>query len=598
MMRMVSSFKIVRRLLSQMHGQARWLALATLLGILTIASGIGLLTLSAYLISEAALHPPLAALAVAIVGVRLFGIVRGIFRYLERLVSHSVIFRLLARLRVWFYRSLEPLAPARLMHYAEAGSTAAAGGIASSGDLLSRFVADIDTLQEFYVRVISPPIVALLIGFAMWYILDAYNILFALTLLACYLLAGVGVPVFIHALSRRLGQRLVLTRATLNMALIDSVQGMADLLACGQEGEQIRRVQQLNRELVRLQTRMAWIEGLHSALSIVCSDGCVWVMLLAAIPLVRSGALNGVFLALVALAALASFEAVQPLSMLAQQFGGSLAAARRLFAVVDAQPAIHDPVQSSPVPADYSLDVRHLSFRYSADGPDVLHDISFSLQQGQCLAIVGPSGAGKSTLAHVLLRFWEYERGAILLGGHELRAYQQQEIHRLISVVEQHTHLFNATIRENLLIARVDASMEQIVQAAQQAQIHEFIQALPQGYETPIGEQGLKLSGGERQRLAIARAFLKDAPILLLDEATANLDALSEQQIMRALHSLRQGRTTIMITHRLTGLELADEILVLQDGAIRERGSHHELVQAEGLYWRAWQLQRQLVAPG
>jgi ATP-binding cassette, subfamily C, bacterial CydC len=226
---MIASLTIVWRLWQQIRPQLGWMALATLLGLMTIGSGIGLMTLSAYLISEAALHPPLAALAVAIVGVRIFGIIRGIFRYLERLVSHAAIFRQLAQLRIWLYRSLVPLAPARLLALMNES-----GRGYTSGDLLSRLVADIDTLQEFYVRVISPPLVAIIIGLIMWFVLGAFNVLFALTLFAFYILAGVGVPLLTHLLSRKLGQRLVATRSALQMALIDSIQGVADLLAFGQ----------------------------------------------------------------------------------------------------------------------------------------------------------------------------------------------------------------------------------------------------------------------------------------------------------------------------------------------------------------------------
>lgn len=567
------------------------MALAILLGVMTIGSGIGLMTLSAYLISAAALHPPLAAIAVAIVGVRVFGVIRGILRYLERLVSHDVTFRLLARLRVWFYRALEPLAPARLIERADIKSTGY-----TSGDLLSRLVADIETLQEFYVRGIAPPIVTVIIGLIMWFVLGAYNVQFALTLLIFFLLAGVGVPLLMHLLSQKLGRRIVAGRGALNMALVDSIQGGADLLAFGQEHEQALRVKQLNQRLVRLQAGMACIGGLRDALSIMLTDGCVWTMLLVAIPLVRSGQLNGVYLAFLVLATIGSFEAVPSLSTAAQQLGSSLEAARRLFDVVDAQPAVRDPETACPVPSRWSLDVRHLSFSYTAHARCVLNDINFSVPHGHCIAIVGPSGAGKSTLANLLLRFWEYEQGSILLSGHELRSYQQGDIRRFISVVEQHTHLFNATIRENLLLARPDASLDEIESAAQQAHVHDFIQSLPRGYETLIGEQGFKLSGGERQRLAIARALLKDAPMLLLDEPTANLDALTEQGIVDAIRALIQGRTTLIITHRLVGLDMADEILVLQAGKIKERGTHYELLQAEGLYWKLWQLQNQVVA--
>ncbi len=591
---MAASLAILRRLWREMKPLLKWMALASFLGVLTIVCGIGLLSFSGYLISQAALHPSLASLAVAMLGVRVFGVLRGVFRYFERLVSHDVTFRLLAQFRLWFFQKLEPLAPARLM--ARSTEPATPSTDFSSGDLLSRFVADIETLQELYVRAISPPVVAIIIGIIMWLVLGAYNVAFALTLLAFFLVAGILVPLLVHLASRRLERRIIQVRAAFNANLVDSIQGIADLLAFDQAQGQQERVEHLNRQLVRLQAGRAFISGLREMLDIALTNGCVWAMLVVAIPMVRSGQLNGIFLAFIALAAISSFEAVRPLASATQQFGGCIEAARRLFGVVDAAPAVHDSDRAAPMPATYDLSVHNLSFRYSEQTPLVLKDISFSLPQGRCLAIVGASGAGKSTTANLLVRFWDYEQGSITLGGVELKMLRQQDVQRCFAVIEQKTHLFNATVRENLLLARPGASEAQIEQAARQALFHDFILTLPQGYDTLIGEQGFKLSGGERQRLAIARAILKDAPILLLDEPTAHLDASTEEGILRSLRDVMRGRTTILITHRLVGLDMADEILVMQDGRIQERGMHYELLQAEGLYWKLWTVQNQVIA--
>jgi ABC-type multidrug transport system fused ATPase/permease subunit len=240
--------------------------------------------------------------------------------------------------------------------------------------------------------------------------------------------------------------------------------------------------------------------------------------------------------------------------------------------------------------------VTDLGFAYGQGAPLVIDNVCFDLPPGGRLAIVGPSGAGKSTLAYLLLRFWDYRVGSINLGGQELRELGQEDLRHLCAVVSQHTHLFNATVRENLLLSRPDASEAEMIEAARQAQIHEFIGSLPQGYDTWIGEQGWQLSGGERQRLAIARAILKDAPILILDEPTANLDPAIERGVMHTLLSLRSGRTTLLITHRLVGLDMVDEILVMRAGSVVERGSHHDLVQMRGLYRRMWDLQNQELA--
>ncbi|MFC1975446.1 thiol reductant ABC exporter subunit CydC [Chloroflexota bacterium] len=541
-----------------------WIALAVLLGFATIGSSIGLMATSAYIISTAALRPSIAVLQVAIVGVRFFGLSRGVFRYLERYVSHQVTFRLLARLRVWFYRQLEPLAPARLMQY-------------HSGDLLTRIVADIDSLEHFYVRVIAPPVVAGLVLGLMGVLLAAFDVRLAVTTLIFLLLAGVGLPLLTRQLSRGVGRQLVVTRAELNAAQIDGIQGVADLLTIGRADRHQERVQWLSREMVDWQERAARITGLHAALSGLLTNWATLAVLLIAIPLVSRGQLDGVYLAVLVLAVIASFEAAIPLPDAFQHLESSLTAARRLFEIVDTEPVVPDWPATSPQPRDYSLVVKDLHFRYISTDPPALDGISFNLPQGKYLAIVGPSGAGKSTLVNLLLRFWEYQRGQIQLGGHDLHHYRPEDVRQLISVVSQRTHLFNGTIKQNLLLARPEANDEDLIRATNQAQIHESIQTLPQGYDTWIGEQGLRLSGGERQRLAIARALLKDAPILILDEPTANLDPLVEREVMKTISTLMQGRTTLLITHRPVGLAAADEILVLQAGRIVERGRYKEL---------------------
>lgn len=588
----------------------RWMALSVLLGFLTIASSIGLMATSAWVIAHAALRPSIAELQVAIVGVRAFGIARGLLRYLERLVSHEATFRLLAQIRTWFYRALEPLAPARLMRY-------------RSGDLLARIVADVDTLENFYIRAIAPPLVAILTATLMVVFLGGYDPLLAATLLAFMLLGGVGVPLLAGRLGRAPGRAIVAARADLNAALIDGVQGMADLVAFGAEGRQAARVQEMSGRLIRAQNRMAAITGLQGGLNVLLVGWATLAVLTAAIPRVQ-----GVDLAPVALAVIASFEALAPLAAAAQALESNLAAARRLMEVVDVKPAALPPIPgphlprtqvpgsptqrgrentiaytSLPLPSPFmgerqgvGVAVRALRFRYAPDLPPALDGIDFTLPEGGRLAVVGPSGAGKSTLVNVLLRFWEYDEGEIRLGGRDLRAMPQDEVRRQIGVVAQSTHLFNTTIRENLLLARPDATEADIIAAARRAQIHDFIAALPDGYDTFVGEQGLRLSGGERQRIAIARALLKNAPILVLDEATANLDAVTERAVMGAIHDLMVGRTTLIITHRLVGLEIADEILVMDQGRIVERGRHADLLAAGGLYRRLWDLQNQVLA--
>ncbi len=563
-----------------------WMALSALIGTATVLSGIGLAATSAYLISEAALHPSVAALSIAIVGVRFFGIARGAFRYLERLVSHRTAFRLLADMRVWFYKALVPLVPARLMTLKNGSQQAL-----RSGDVLRRAVSDVDMLQNFYIRVLAPPIIAALVALILWLFLGAFGAIFGLIYLGFFLLSSVVVPALTHLSSRRLGQQMVATRADLQAQLVDSVQGIADLVAFGQEQRQAAHIQALTQKLNKMQMAMAFIGGIQNGLTNFFMNATAWVMLFIAIPFVHSGQLDGLFLALLVLSALASFEIVLPLPNTFQQLGSNLKAASRLFEIVDAQPAVEDIQHPALLPEDTTLTVEHLNFRYEADEPYVLRDINLTLKPDEYVMLVGPSGSGKSTLTHLLLRFFDYHEGRITLGGRDLHDYKQDDLYTLISVVEQDTHLFNTSIRANLMLARPEASEEEMIEAARQAQLHEFVQTLPHGYDTEVGEQGLRLSGGERQRVSIARAFLKNTPIVILDEPTVNLDAIAEQSVLHAIQSLRQGRTTLMVTHRLTAMDMANEILVFQDGRIIERGTHRQLLQNEAAYWHMWQQQ-------
>jgi ATP-binding cassette subfamily C protein CydC len=571
------------RLLGFLRPYIGWVILSVLFGSLTVSSGIGLLATSAYLISCAALHPSIAALQVAIVGVRFFGLARGFFRYLERYVSHLVNFSLLAQLRAWFYRAIEPLAPARLLDY-------------RGGDLLGRAVGDIDALENFYVRVVSPLAVAGLTVLGIWLFFGRFNFTLAGVLLSFLLLTGVGLPVLVHRLSHLPGKDIVLTRSQLRADLVDGIQGLDTLLIYNQDTAWQEKIHTEGIMFANLQKKMGRINGFQAASGNLLTNLSVWVILFIAINLVNAGQLDGVYLSVLALAAMASFEAVLPLSQAAQYLETGLQSARRLFELADAQSAVSDAQSSDPAPQKFDIVVRDLSFSYTQNGPLILDHINFSLSRGKTLAIVGPSGAGKTTLINLLLRFWDYSEGQILLDQKDLRHYAQDDVRRSIMVISQTTYLFNNTIRQNLLLAQPQASQSQIEAACVVARIDQFIRSLPEGYDTWIGEHGRQLSGGERQRLAIARAVLKDAPILILDEPTANLDTLTELDVIHSLQSLAKNRAVLWATHRLVEMEHVDEILVLDRGQIVENGSHAGLIRERGLYQRMWQLQQRILS--
>jgi ATP-binding cassette, subfamily C, bacterial CydCD len=602
-----NNLPVLFRLLSLLAPFKQQVLLSVLLGFATIGSAVGLLGTSAYIISAAARQPSIADLQVAIVGVRFFGISRAVFRYFERLVSHQVSFNLLSNLRVWFYSAVEPLAPARLVQF-------------QSGNLFSRITSDITALENFYVRAAAPPLTALLVAAGTAALLSFFSPSLALTVLFFMALLGLGLPLWMRQLGRHTGLQLQMVRSEMNTLLVDGIQGMFDLLAYGQRQQQENLVEAASLKLSSLQYSMAFLQALQTALISLISNIAMLAVLILAIPLVSRGQLDGVYLAVLVLVALSSFEAIQPLPLTAQYLESHLEAGRRLFELADSVPEVIDIRDPLPIPETPSLAVHSLSFTYTVPGPSVgtyptansdptgainlkpfvLQELSLELTPGKRMAIVGPTGSGKTTLTNLLLRFWEYglERngsGRISLNGFDLKNYDQNELRSLFGVVSQYTFLFHASIRDNLLIASPGASNEKIYEAARHADIHEFIESLPQGYDTRIGESGLKISAGERRRLSIARAILKDAPFLILDEPTANLDSLSEMRVLASIRQLMEGRSTLMITHRLVGMEWMDEILVIKAGREIERGRHRDLLEANGLYRRLWDLQNQLL---
>jgi ATP-binding cassette subfamily C protein CydC len=397
---------------------------------------------------------------------------------------------------------------------------------------------------------------------------------------------------------RGLGKHHVALRAELNARTVDGIQGMQDLLACGDASRRQHSICALTRAIASVEQRMALISGLQRTLHDLAMNLAVWTTLLLAIPLVTHRAIAGIYLAFLVLVVMGSFEGVQPLGQAFQFLGRTVAAGERLFEIVDTAPQVTDPVTDSreacDSPESQALQVDQVSFAYRAEEGLVLDQISLDVAAGSWVAVVGPSGSGKSTLAHLILRFWDPTSGEIRIGGHNIRDYALDDLRSMVGVVAQDTHIFADTLRHNLLLARPDAAEGEIAQALERAQLAEFVDGLPRGLDTWVGEQGLRLSGGERQRLAMARTLLKDAPILLLDEPTANLDPLTEQALLAAIHELMRGRTVLTISHRLIGMERMDEILVLDHGRIVERGTHGGLIAAHGLYRQMLDVQNQM----
>jgi ATP-binding cassette, subfamily C, bacterial CydC len=565
------------RLLGLFRPYTRWIIAGTLLTILVDLANIGLLALSGWFITAMALvglGGGLMNYFTPAAGIRGLAILRTGGRYIERLVTHEATFRLLARLRVWFYEHLEPLAPARLQYY-------------RGGDLLSRIRSDIDTLDNFYLRVLAPTVAAavsliLLVGF-----MTLFSGSVALIDLAGLLVAGVALPLLAQRLGQEPGRRAVAVRADLRSSVADGVHGLGELRVYRAAHAQAQTIERLSHDLIEPQRRQARINGISAGLTGLAAQLTVWLAVLVAIPLVRESDLDGPELAMIALFVMASFGAVSALPLAFQTLGETLAAARRIFEIIDTKPVVEEPAQEAATPGRFGLRLEGLRMRYGEGAPWALDGIDLEVAAGRRVGIVGATGSGKTSLLNVLLRFWDYQEGEIRIGGVPLRKLRGETVRGWCAVVAQQTHLFNTSVRQNLLLARPDASEDALAKALQQANVYDEIRSLPEGLDTIVGETGTRLSGGQARRVAIARALLRDAPILLLDEPTEGLDAAAEHAVLQALEALMRDRTTLLITHRPQALRYVDEVLVLSHGRIIEQGSAEALMR-EGRYLPAY----------
>jgi ATP-binding cassette, subfamily C, bacterial CydC len=553
--------------------RSRWrrLGLSVLLGAGAIAAAAGLLATSGYLISRAAERPSILTLTTAIVGVRFFGIARALLRYAERLVSHDLAFRVLAGLRVSFFVALTPLVPAGLR------------GV-RRGDLLSRFVADVDRLQDLYLRGLAPPLVAVVTiagaGLAAALMLPAAG-----AALAAVLAAGaVLIPLATAAAARGAARRQAPARAELTAELVEVIAGAPELAVAGRTADRAARVDAADAALARAQARDAAAGGIAAGLATALSVLAVVAVLAVAIPAVRDGSLDGVLLAALALLALASFEGVAPLGAAAQGLEACARSAARVEAVTERPAPVAEPAAPQALPAAGELVAAGVRARYGPGTPWVLDGVDLCLAPGRSLALVGSSGAGKTTLADLLVRFRDPDAGTVSFGGVDLRSAADADVRRAIRLAGQDAHLFATTIRNNVGLGRPGAGDDAIAAAIGRAGLGAWLDALPDGLGTDVGERGAKVSGGQRQRLAVARVLLSEAPVLVLDEPAAHLDPPAARALLAHLARVAPDRAVLVITHLLDGLEGYDEVARLEGGRIAERGTHAELLAAGGRY--------------
>ncbi|MFD7436942.1 thiol reductant ABC exporter subunit CydD [Streptomyces sp. NPDC059861] len=546
------------------------LGLALLLGSLALGSAVGLMATSGWLISRASQQPPVLYLMVAVTATRAFGIGRAVFRYAERLVSHDAVLRMLADTRVAVYRRLERLAPAGLRR-------------TRRGDLLSRLVADVDALQDYWLRWLLPVGAAVAVstaaaGFTGWLLPEAGAVL-ALGLLA----AGAGVPLVTATVARRAERRLAPARGVLATRVADLLTGTAELSVAGALPARTAETRQADAALTRIASRAATATAIGDGLTALISGLTVTAAALVGAQAVADGRLNGVAMAAVVLTPLAAFEAVLGMPLAAQFRQRVRKSAERVHEVLDAPEPVREPERPRQAPASpFPVALKGLAARHAGQDRDALAGFDLTLDRGRRIAVVGASGSGKTTLAQVLLRFLDADAGTYTLGGVDAYALAGDDVRRLVGLCAQDAHLFDSSVRENLLLARRDATEDELRDALRRARLLDWAESLPDGLDTLVGEHGARLSGGQRQRLALARALLADFPVLVLDEPAEHLDLPTADALTADLLAATEGRTTLLITHRLARLEAVDEVIVLSEGRVVQRGPYAELTRVEG----------------
>ncbi len=551
-------------------GRPPWarVALSVALGALAVLTGAGLLSFAGYLISRSAERPPILALSFAVAAVRAFGVARPVARYFDRLASHDLAFRVLARLRVQFYRRLEPLVP---------GNVPGSG----RGDLLARMVGDVDAMQNLFLRGISPPLVALTAGVMLVAACAAFVPAAGLVLAAGLLAGGLGVPALAAALGRRHGSREAALKGELTAAVVECVRGAPELVVLGADGAALERVAALDAELTRLLRGEALAAGLVEGLGVLVAGLTTTAVLAVCVAATAGGSLDRVFVAALTLLAMASFEAVAPLPATALRLRATMASGRRLLEIAQRRPAVADPDAPEPAPAvppeapggapvlpSAALD--GVSFAFAGGETWDLEDVDLRLVAGRRVALVGPSGAGKSTVAALLVRFIDPDIGRVTLAGVDERRLRRRDVRAAVTLDGQDAYLFSTNVRENVRLAKPGASDDEVVEALRRAQVLDWVRSLPEGLDTFVGEEGDQVSGGERRRLVLARAFLAGAPVLVLDEPTAHLDAETATLLMADVLAASRDRTVLLITHRPEGLDQVDEIVRLRRGRLAD----------------------------
>jgi len=573
--------KILKLLIKLMASFRKMVLLAIILGWATAISWFALISTSSYLISYASLRPSIAEILVAIVGVRFFGLSRGIFRYLERLISHSITFKLLANLRVWLYKKIEALS---FINYQ----------VLQKGDLLSRILDDVGILEEFYVRVAGPTVIALLTSISVFLFYYHWSLNAALVILGFHLILGGIIPLSIRHISKGESVLLGQAKSKFTVQALDIIRGQPDIIAFGQSTRFFKKAEKIIDQEKSAEVKLNNILSISSGIVSMLMGIISIPLFIILIPEINSGFLDGKILAVLVLGSLASFEVIMTLPSSYSNLDKTIIAGNRLFEIINKPPRSRYSNVKILINTEPNIEYKNISFSYRQN--PILKNISFSLPFQKKLAIVGDNGSGKTTIANLTMGLIISDTGNILLNGHDIRNFSGEDLLNLVSYVPQNAFIFSGSIEENIRLGKPTASQDEIHDAAQKAILHDFILNLPDGYQTKVGELGALLSGGERQRLVIARAILKNAPIFILDEPFANLDRITVKLLARSLVQVTKDRSLLLITHQLVGLSTMDEIILLQGGEIIHRGTEKELIVNNKKYRKMLEIQQDIIS--
>lgn len=598
----MSTRQVLSRLLTILSPLWGVMTISIAARVLNFLCGASLLAFGVYAVSRLLVDDSLP-FEVVIGGLATLSLLKGFFRYVEQYTGHYVAFHLLARLRFLFYTALEPQVPAVLARL-------------RSGDVVSRMSADVDRIEPFYAHTIAPFFTAVIAPVVVLIVLCFIHPAFALTVFPFLLLVGLAIPWWVQRINRQPSMQSRVAAGHVNALLTDSLQGLRDTLAFN-DGERRKQVLRRAGEVVKeAQSKLGQIGAVQNGIVEMLIVSGAFAVLGIGVFLFEASSISLTDLAVATALSWMAFQPLLGVTGVINDFSVAMTSAARVFELMDLPPAVRDPVVKQPFPSG-KLDItfESVSFAYptgpsnltgtaqsngrtsSTGFPNGQHrqavqDVSFAIPFGRKVALVGESGAGKSTLIALLLRFWDPDAGRILINGTDIRQFSLEDLRAHVAVVSQQTYIFNTSIHENIRLGRPGASETEVIRAAKRAYLHDFILSLPHGYDTQVGEMGNRLSGGQRQRLALARAFLKDAPILVLDEATANLDPETEQEIQLALRDAMAGRTVIIVAHRLSTLRDVDEILVFEQGKLVEQGRHEALLAKAGVYARLFATQQ------